>query len=97
MTNYSSVSGFDMQNNEVYIDTVLSDQILEIFYAKKELFDPIDLGGGVFGIHANSVLNVAKTPAQLRRLLGLKTMTKDVAKEVYDALIAANSNRSYLL
>ena len=92
---YSSSMGIDLLNNEVYIESVLSDAMIEIFHAHKERFSYIDFGAGIYGIQVGRVLDELPTPKDIRDFIGRKVITAKEAREIFDALVRENGNRAY--
>lgn len=95
MSDYSSRAGYDLQNHDVFISTVLSDMVCQMFYNKKDKFDCFDFGAGVFDISVTNVLNILPTPAKIRSFLGRTKITKEESKEIFNALMVAHNSRPY--
>lgn len=95
LDDYSSIAGYDLQNNGVFISAVLTDEICEMFYAKKTNFEFFDYGGGVFDISVSNILKVLDTPEKIRKFLGNTVITKKQSVEIFDVLLAAHNSRPY--
>lgn len=96
--NYSSVIGHDLANNDVFLHSVVSEEINQIFLSNADKFESVmDFGGGIFGITVAEVLEKYPSATSLRKFIGFKTITKDESLELYDALVAARGDRSYLI
>lgn len=94
--NYSSRAGHDLQNHDVFISSILSDEICKIFYDKKDKFECFDFGAGVFDISVENVLEILPSSGKIRTFIG-KKYSKEQAKEIYDALMAAKTTMPYIL
>lgn len=90
--NYSSNAGFDLMNNDTDISVILSDYYSDEFYKRKEHFNYIDYGSGVFGLGCGEILAVLETSEKISDFLEVPL---NIANEIFVALTKSYNERAF--